>query len=187
MTLARARAAALTGTQGHLVTVDAEVTSGLPATILTGLPDTALREVRDRVRAAIVNSGEQWPDSKVTVTLWRASLSKRGSVLDLAIAGAVIAANGALPELPANVLFLAELGLDGRLRPVPGVLSAVLAAAGTDLDTVALATGNQAEAALVPGVKVIAADNLAGIVAWLRGGPAPQPELPGPADHSAPA
>lgn len=180
MTLARTRTVALTGMQGHLVTVEAEITPGLPATIITGLPDTALRQARDRVRAAIVNSGEHWPHSKITVTLWPASLPKRGSAFDLATAVAIIAANGELPELPDNLLFLAELGLDGRLRPVPGVLPAVLAATGTGLDTVVVATANQAEAALASGVMVIATDNLADIVAWLRGGPAPQPELPGP-------
>jgi magnesium chelatase family protein len=187
MTLARTRTAALTGTQGHLVTIEAGVTPGLPATILIGLPDTALRETRDRVRAAIVNSGEHWPHSKITVTLWPASLPKRGSAFDLAIAVAVIAANGDLPELPGNLLFLAELELDGRLRPVPGVLPAVLATAGTDLDTVVVAVANKAEAAVVEGVTVIAADNLADIVAWLRGGPAPQPELPGPDGDSDPS
>jgi magnesium chelatase family protein len=187
MPAARTQAVALTGTEGHLVTIEADIAAGLPATILAGLPDTALREARDRIRAAIINSGEPWPESKITVSLYPVSLPKRGSAFDLAIAIAVMAANGGLPELPGDLLFLAELGLDGRLRPVPGVLPAVLAAAGSGLDTVIVATGNHPEASLAPGVTVIAADNLAGIVAWLRGGPAPQPGLPGPADGSDPA
>ena len=186
MPTARTQAVALTGTEGHLVTIEADIAAGLPATILAGLPDTALREARDRIRAAIINSGEPWPESKITVSLYPVSLPKRGSAFDLAIAIAVMAANGGLPELPGDLLFLAELGLDGRLRPVPGVLPAVLAAAGSGLDTVIVATGNHPEASLAPGVTVIAADNLAGIVAWLRGGPAPQPGLPGACGRKRP-
>ena len=186
MSTARTSTVALTGIKGHLVTVEADVSSGLPATILVGLPDMALREARDRIRAAIINSGEHWPHSKITVSLYPASLPKRGSAFDLAIAIAIMAANGGLPELPGNLLFLAELGLDGRLRPVPGVLPAVLTAAGSDLDTVVVARADHAEASLVPGVTVIAADSLADVVAWLRGGPAPQPGLPEPADGSGP-
>ena len=187
MRTARTQTVALTGTTGHLVTVEADVAFGLPATVLVGLPETALREARDRIRAAIVNSGERWPDSKITVSLSPASLPKRGSAFDLAIAVAVMAANGDLPELPSNLLFLAELGLDGRLRPIPGVLPAVVTATGSGLDTVVVATANRGEASLVPGTRVVAADKLADVVAWLRGGPAPQPELPEPADGSDPA
>ena len=96
MSTARTSTVALTGVRGHLVTIEADVSSGLPATILTGLPDTALREARDRVRAAIVNSGEHWPGSKITVSLYPASLPKRGSAFDLAIAIAILSANGDL-------------------------------------------------------------------------------------------
>src|SRR6516162_3910329 len=138
MALARTYSVALVGVQGHLIEVEADIASGLPATILVGLPDTALREARDRIRAAIVNSGETWPNSKITVGLSPATLPKRGSGFDLAIATA----------------FLAELGLDGRLRPVPGVLPAVVAAKD-GVDTVVVAAPNVAEAALVPGLRVI--------------------------------
>src|SRR5690242_4190008 len=130
MTLARAHSVALVGVKGHLIEVEADITQGLPVTILVGLPDTALREARDRIRAAIVNSGEKWPQSKITVGLSPASLPKRGSGFDLAIAIAILAADGAVPlSSPAGTMFLAELGLDGRLRPVHGVLPAVVAAA----------------------------------------------------------
>ena len=187
MRTARTLTAALTGTTGHLVTVEADIANGLPATILVGLPDTALREARDRIRAAIINAGERWPDSKITVSLAPASLPKRGSAFDLAIAIAIMAANDDLPELPENLLFLAELGLDGRLRPVPGVLPAVLAAAGSGVDTVVVAAANHGEAALVPDLSVVSARSLTQIVAWLRGGPAPQTEPPPPADGTDPA
>ena len=117
MALARTYSVALVGVRGHLIEVEADIASGLPATILVGLPDTALREARDRIRAAIVNSGEDWPSSKITVGLSPAALPKRGSGFDLAIAVAILAAAEAVPlDAPAGKMFLAELGLDGRLR-----------------------------------------------------------------------
>ncbi len=188
MTLARAYSVALVGVQGHVIEVEADIASGLPATILVGLPDTALREARDRIRAAIVNSGESWPASKITVGLSPAALPKRGSGFDLAIAVAILAAAEAVPgSALAGKMFLAELGLDGRLRPVPGVLPAVVAAAcGTE--TVVVAAQNADEAALVPGVQVIAASSLAEVIIWLRGGPPPSPAaVPGPPPGPAPA
>jgi magnesium chelatase family protein len=181
MTLARTFSVALVGVTGHLIEVEADIANGLPATILVGLPDTALREARDRIRAAIINSGESWPNSKITVGLSPAALPKRGSGFDLAIAIAVLAASEGLPvTAPAGKMFLAELGLDGRLRPVPGVLPAV-AAAEHGVDTVVVAAQNMAEAALVPGLAVIGASTLAEVVMWLRGGPPPTPPDPKPA------
>ena len=188
MTLARTFSVALVGVTGHLIEVEADIANGLPATILVGLPDTALREARDRIRAAIVNSGESWPNSKITVGLSPAALPKRGSGFDLAIAIAVLAASDSLPlTAPAGKMFLAELGLDGRLRPVPGVLPAV-AAAEHGVDTVVVAAQNVAEAALVPGLEVIGASSLAEVVMWLRGGPPPTlPDPEPPPDDPAPA
>jgi magnesium chelatase family protein len=188
MPLARAFSVALVGVRGHLVEVEADIANGLPATILVGLPDTALREARDRIRAAIVNSGEAWPNSKITVGLSPATLPKRGSGFDLAIAVAILAADDSLPlAAPAGKMFLAELGLDGRLRPVPGVLPAVVAAE-PDSDTVVVAAQNVAEAALVPGVRVVGASTLAEVIIWLRGGPPPTlPDPAPPPDDPAPA
>ena len=175
MALARTYSVALVGVEGHLIEIEADIAQGLPAMILVGLPDTALREARDRIRAAIVNTGESWPQTKITVGLSPATLPKRGSGFDLAIAIAVLAAADALPlSSPAGKMFLAELGLDGRLRPVPGVLPAV-AAAEPSLDTVIVAAENAAEASLVPGVRVVAAGSLQEVAMWLRGGPLPTP------------
>ena len=186
MALARTHSVALVGVEGHLIEVEADIAQGLPATILVGLPDTALREARDRIRAAIVNSGENWPRTKITVGLSPASLPKRGSGFDLAIAIAILAAADAVPlSSPAGKMFLAELGLDGRLRPVPGVLPAVVAAE-SGVDTVVVAAENAAEARLVPGVRVIAASSLAEVAIWLRGGPVPPPPS-SPAQQRAPA
>jgi magnesium chelatase family protein len=186
--LARTYSVALVGVRGHLIEVEADIASGLPATILVGLPDTALREARDRIRAAIVNSGQTWPNSKITVGLSPAALPKRGSGFDLAIAVAVLAAAEAVPAAAlAGKMFLAELGLDGRLRPVPGVLPAVVAAEA-GVDTVVVAAQNVAEAALVPGVQVVGANSLMEVIVWLRGGPPPTlPAAPDPPPEPTPA
>jgi magnesium chelatase family protein len=188
MALARTHSVALVGVEGHPIEIEVDIARGLPATILVGLPDTALREARDRIRAAIVNTGEPWPSSRITVGLSPASLPKRGSGFDLAIAIAILAAAGALDlsaRASARVMFLAELGLDGRLRAVPGVLPAVAAAVGVGMSTVVVAAENQVEARLVPGVRAVAAPSLADVTAWLRGGPAPRP--PAPAASRGPA
>ena len=172
MPLARTYSVALVGVTGHVVEVEADIANGLVGMILVGLPDTALREARDRIRAAIVNSGEEWPQRKITVGLSPASLPKRGSWFDLAIAVGVLTAAGTVPRAALDgVMFFGELGLDGRLRPVRGVLPAVAAAADAGFGTVMVAEQNAAEAALVPGVRVIAANSLTGAADWLRGTP----------------
>jgi len=188
MALARTYSVALVGGRGHLIEVEADIASGLPATIVVGLPDTALREARDRIRAAIVNSGQTWPNSKITVGLSPATLPKRGSGFDLAIAVAILAAAEAVPASAlAGKMFLAELGLDGRLRPVPGVLPAVVAAEA-GVHTVVVAAQNVAEAALVPGVQVVGASTLLEVIIWLRGGPPPSlPAVPVPPRGPVPA
>jgi magnesium chelatase family protein len=191
MGLARTYAVALAGVVGHLVEVEAHIGGGLPTTILVGLPDAAVREARDRVRAAIVNSKLGWPGRRITVGLSPASLPKHGSGFDTAIAVAILAAWGESAHggdaldpaddappmtVPPTAAFIAELGLDGRMRPVPGVLPAVVTAAGAGKDTVVVAPGNHAEAALVPGVRVVAAGCLRDVALWLRGGPEPAAE-----------
>jgi len=170
--LARTCSVALVGVTGHVVEVEVDIANGLVGMILVGLPDTALREARDRIRAAIVNSDEQWPQRKITVGLSPASLPKRGSWFDLAIALGVLTAAGTMPRAALEgVMLFGELGLDGRLRPVRGVLPAVVAAVNAGFCKVMVAEQNAAEAALVPGVHVIAASSLAGAADWLRGTP----------------
>jgi len=177
--LARTHSVALIGVAGQVVEIEVDIANGLVATILVGLPDTALREARDRIRAAIVNSGEEWPHRKITIGLSPASLPKRGSWFDLAIAIGVLTAAGKVPRAAVDgVIFFGELGLDGRLRPVRGVLPAVLAAADARFGTVMVARQNAAEAALVPGVHVIAVSSLTGAADWLRGTPGLHDGLP---------
>ena len=172
MPLARTYSVALIGVTGQVVEVEADIANGLVGMILVGLPDTALREARDRIRAAIANSGEEWPQRKITVGLSPASLPKRGSWFDLAIAIGVLAAAGKVPRAAAaGVMFFGELGLDGRLRPVRGVLPAVVAASEAGFGQVMVAEQNAAEAVLIPGVRVIAASSLSAAADWLRGTP----------------
>jgi magnesium chelatase family protein len=172
--LARTHSVALIGVNGQVVEVEADITNGLVGMILVGLPDTALREARDRIRAAIANSGEEWPQRKITVGLSPASLPKRGSWFDLAIAIGILAAAGKVSRAAIEgVMFFGELGLDGQLRPVRGVLPAVAAAVDAGFGTVMVAEQNAAEAALVPGVRVIAARSLTEAADWLRGLPGP--------------
>jgi magnesium chelatase family protein len=171
--VARTHSIALVGVEGYPVEIETDIANGLPCLLLVGLPDTALREARDRIRAAIINSHEQWPQRRVTVGLSPASLPKRGSGFDLGIALSILAAAGAIPGAAVDgVAFFGELGLDGRLRPVRGVLPAMAAAAGVGFAKVVVAQANAAEAALVPGLRVVGAPTLAGLLAWLRGEPA---------------
>jgi magnesium chelatase family protein len=187
MALARAYSVALVGIDGHLIEVEADLANGLPGLTLVGLPDTALREARDRIRAAIVNSGEQWPQRRITVGLMPASLPKRGSGFDLAVAVSVVAANGGVPAAAlGDPVLLGELGLDGRVRPVPGVLPAVLAASRLGMRAVVVPAANAAEADLVPGVQVHPARTLAGVLRLLRGEPADDEEIPPVAGEAVP-
>src|SRR5215510_3281044 len=170
MPVARTHSIALVGVEGYPVEIESDIENGLPCLFLVGLPDTALREARDRIRAAIINSREQWPQRRITVGLSPASLPKRGSGFDLGIALSILAAAGTIPAAAIDgVAFLGELGLDGRLRPVRGVLPAMAAAAGAGFAKVVVAQANVAEAALVPGLRVAGAANLAALLAWLRG------------------
>jgi magnesium chelatase family protein len=171
MALARTHSIALVGVQGHHIEIEADIENGLVALLLVGLPDTALREARDRIRAAIINSKEAWPQRRITVGLSPASLPKRGSSFDVGIAVAILGAAEVLPAASlADLMFIGELGLDGRLRPVRGVLPAVVAAAAAGFGTVVVPADNAPEAALVPGIRVLAADSLGSLLGWLRGG-----------------
>jgi magnesium chelatase family protein len=171
MTVARTRCVALVGVTGHIIEVEADVGPGMVGTHFIGLLDTAISESRGRVRSALINSRFEWPDARVTVSLFPASLPKRGSIFDLAIAIAVLGAAGAVPaHRVAEPVFLGELGLDGRVRPVRGVLPAVLSAAEAGARTVVVPSLNAAEASLVPGLTVVPVATLSELVSWLRSG-----------------
>jgi magnesium chelatase family protein len=161
MPVARTRAVALTGVDGSLVEIEADLANGLPAFTIIGLPDAALGEAKDRVRAASANTGVELPSRKVTVNLSPASLPKHGSGFDVGIAVAALATTGALAlDRVAETVHIGELALDGRLRPVAGVLPAVLAARRSGARLAVVPWGNRDEAELVPGIRVVAAANL---------------------------
>ncbi|MEO3769787.1 YifB family Mg chelatase-like AAA ATPase [Micromonospora sp. B9E7] len=171
MSYAKVLCVGLVGVTGHLVEVEADLAAGLPAVVISGLPDTALHEARDRVRAAVVNSGQRWPNRRITLNLLPATLPKFGSAFDLAIAAALLGGSGELPLLPLEgVVVLGELGLDGTVRPVRGVLPMVAAAAQAGVERVIVPVGNAAEAAVIPGVRVRAVDHLHRLVAFVRDG-----------------
>lgn len=156
MAVARTKSVALLGLDGSVIDVEADLSSQLPGLSIIGLPDAALAESRDRVRSAAKNAGCPLPARKLTVNLSPASLPKHGSGFDLAVALACLAAAGEVsPESIAGVVHLGELGLDGRVRRVRGVLPAVVAAARAGFTTVMVPSLNRAEAELVPGVRVI--------------------------------
>ncbi|WP_216853676.1 YifB family Mg chelatase-like AAA ATPase [Phytoactinopolyspora halotolerans] len=173
---------ALVGVQGTVVDIDVHI-GGMPGFTLVGLPDASLYEARDRVRAAILSSGERWPLQKITASLSPAALPKRGSHFDLGVAVAVLSAAEELPEAAIeDVVFIGELGLDGRLRSVPGVLPAVLAASKAGVRRVVVPERNAREASQVPGVHVLGARSLRQVLAFLRG--ADMPDEP-PEEHVA--
>jgi magnesium chelatase family protein len=176
MALARTHSIALAGVHGHVVEIEADIENGLVGLQLIVLPDSALREARDRIRSAVINTGYDWPMRRITVGLSPASLPKRGSGFDVAIAVAVLSADGMLPEDElAGTVFLGELGLDGRIRAVPGVLPSIAAAATAGFSRVVVPIENAAEAALVPAVRVVAAPTLSGLIGWLRAGGPDEP------------
>lgn len=177
----------LVGVEGHLVDVEADLSKGVPSYSLVGLPDTSLSESRDRVRAAMVNSGQDWPSTRrVTVNLSPASLPKRGSSFDLAIAAAILAAQHEVPAAAfEHAVLIGELGLDGGVRAVRGVLPAVAAAARAGVQAVVVPTPNAAEAALVPGLRVTAVGSLRALIARARGEQPPDDEAGGTAPPPA--
>jgi magnesium chelatase family protein len=167
MPLGRAHAVALLGIDGAIVQIEADISSNLPGFVLIGLPDAALGEARDRVRAAAHNSELPITARKLTVNLSPAALPKHGSAFDLGIAMAALAADGKVPaESVDRVVHLGELALDGRVRPVSGVLPAVVAAARAGFATVLVPAGNADEARLVEGVRVVGVASLRDAAIW---------------------
>jgi magnesium chelatase family protein len=184
--LAAVRSAVLEGVEGRVVTVEVHVSNGLPGYTVVGLPDTAGRESRERVRAAFLSSGLEYPQRRVTVNLAPASVRKSGSGLELAVALALLSAGDALPAGALDgVAVLGELGLDGRVRPVAGTLGLVDAVTRAGATDVVVPETNACEAALVPGARVRVARTLRELQACIKGEadwPDPPPPRPQPAN-----
>lgn len=153
MPLGRTYSIALVGLNGYIVEVEADIGQTLPAFVLLGLPDASLNEAKERIRSAAKNSGIPLSRRKITANLIPASLPKRGSGFDLAVTMAVLrAANDIKPT--GRTVFIAELGLDGRLRPVRGILPAVMASVQAGYPDIVVSQANLAEASLVPDARV---------------------------------
>lgn len=168
----------IVGVDAHEVRVEADVRGGLPTFALVGLPDAAVRESRERVRAAIANSGFRFPSERITVNLAPADLRKAGPGFDLALAAAVLTASGQLaPEPLAEIALAGELALDGSIRPVPGTFAIARAAGTAGARSLVVAAPSAAEAALAGGIRVVPVASLAELE--LIGGPAePGPPKP---------
>lgn len=167
MRTARTWAVALTGVDGHLVEIEADVSNQTPGFKIVGLPDKALGEAAQRVHNAVTNANLELSRRRLTVNLSPASLPKHGSGFDLGIAISAVATGGVLDAASiARTVHIGELGLDGRVRPVPGVLPAVFAASRAGFDRVIVPHANEAEARLVPGMQVQAATTLAEVAMW---------------------
>ncbi len=170
MPLARAWSVALFGVDGVAVEIEADIGGGRPRTQIVGLPDASLNEAKERVRAAIRNSQEEWPGELVTLALSPAALPKGGSGYDLALACAVLAAADRVPrELLTGIALIGELALDGRIRAVRGVLPGLLAARRAGLRRAVVPASVLSEAALVTDLDVRGASTLVEVLSWLRG------------------
>ncbi|HEU5440271.1 MAG TPA: YifB family Mg chelatase-like AAA ATPase, partial [Ktedonobacterales bacterium] len=184
--LAKASTCAVIGLDGALVEVEVDIGHGLPAFAIVGLPDTAVNEAKERVRAAIKNSGSIFPLRRITVNLAPADLRKAGPAYDLPIAIAILMASEQVTPLSATggvgtaegCLFLGELSLDGGLRHTHGILPMVTLACELGIDAVYVPAADAAEAALVEDVSVYPVENLAQLVGHLRGDALIAPYVP---------
>lgn len=168
--LAAIRSAAIVGIDAYDITIEVNVTRGLPLWVIVGLPSGAVKESRDRVSAALANSGIDIPSRRITVSLSPGDTRKEGTAFDLGIAVGVLAATGHVPAAACDgVAFIGELGLDGALRPIRGALS-IAHHLGTSAVArrLVLPPANAAEAALVPSLPITTPANLAQLIDWLR-------------------
>jgi len=168
--LGRVTSGTVIGIEGYLVEVEVDFSRGLPAFNVVGLPDAAVREARDRVRAAIKNSGFDFPMKRITVNLAPADLKKEGAAFDLPMALGILGAMGVVEqEKLDNFMVVGELSLNGDLKPIKGALSLALGAQGEGLGGLVLPQANTQEAALVDGLEVYGFSHLMEVLAFLRG------------------
>ena len=163
------RSLGLTGIRGYEVSVECFLSGGLPAFDMVGLPDAAVKESRERVRAAVKNCGAKFPVSRITVNLAPARVRKEGTLYDLPILLGILAASEELKPLPEDAAFLGELSLTGALRPVTGVLPMALCAARLGVKTLYVPAQNAAEATLADGLTVYGVENVSQLIAHLKG------------------
>ena len=174
MTLGRTKGVSLQGLLGSVIDIEVDIADGIPIYSLLGLPDTSLQESRDRVRAALINTGQKWPNKKVTVSLSPAWLPKSGPGFDCAIALAILVADGTLVQEPLrDTVILGELALDGSIRSVRGVLPSLIAAYKSGIRRAIVPRANQSEAELITTMEILSFDSLSEIYRWLSSGEYP--------------
>ena len=167
--LARVKSGALLGVDAYIVEVEVDLAPGLPAFTTVGLPETAVKESKDRVRAAVKNSGYKFPGNRVTINLAPADIRKEGTGFDLPVAVGILAAQGLLPPGAAEAYLLyGELSLDGRLKPTRGVLSMALATRAANLALI-IPRANAREAGVVQGINIYPAERLSQVMEFLSG------------------
>ena len=177
--LATIRSGAVLGVDGYLVRVEVDAVKGLPSMSVVGLPHGAVKEGRERVTSALQNSGFELPPRRVTVNLAPADVPKNGSAFDLPVALCLLAASGGQWRMDRDdVCCVGELGLDGSIRPVPGVLAIALACREAGVGTLVVPAANAAEAAVVAGVEVRGARRLRDVARFMAGGGPLPPEAP---------
>ncbi len=184
--LAKVKTAAVVGLEGHLVDVEVDISGGLPAMTIVGLPDTAVQEARERVRAAIRNSGYTFPMKRIVVNLAPADLKKAGPSYDLPIAIGILLSSEQVSADGSRTIFLGELSLDGSLRHTHGILPMVALAKEEKIATIIVPEVDAREASLIEGAKIIPVNSLVQLVGYLRG-EIPAPEYrPDDRDYSPP-
>ena len=167
--LAKAITCAIVGLEGAVVETEVDISPGLPAFNIVGLPDTAVQEARERVRAAIRNSGYEFPMRRITVNLAPADLKKAGPSYDLPIAVGILSSSGQVSADISNAVFLGELSLDGKLRHTNGILPMVGLAEEMGIEQVFVPAINAKEASLLEGITVYASESLGQLASHLRG------------------
>jgi len=167
--LAKVKTAAVLGLDGHPVDVEVDISSGLPVMAIVGLPDTAVQEAKERVRAAIRNSGCVFPMKRIVVNLAPADLKKAGPSYDLPIAVGILLSSEQISADVSQMIFLGELSLDGGLRHTNGILPMVALAHQIGIDQILVPEADAKEASLIEGTKIIPIASLAQLVSYLRG------------------
>ena len=180
--LTKVKSCAIFGLEGAIIEVEVDISPGLPAFNIVGLPDAAVQEARERVRAAIRNSGCDFPMRRITVNLAPADMKKEGPSYDLPIAVGILTSSGQLEEQANSALYLGELSLDGSTRHTKGVLPMVAMAKDEGFAQAFLPAENAREGSLVEGITVMPVSSLAELVSHLTGESAIEPC---PTDHPA--
>ncbi len=186
MALAKVESVSLNGLSGHAIDIEVDIAEGLPSFTLLGLPDAALSESRERVRSALLNSGLPWPHKKITISLSPAWLPKSGSHFDLPIAIGLLEAQGLIStHRCSSLISLGELGLDGAIRPVRGVLPTLVSALSRGVLSAIVPRANFAEAKVLPDIEVLAFSYLSEVVRYFTTGELPVMEQISVSDSTA--